>query len=72
MAMVAPPGTPAAIVDKISDAIRQGVREPEVSKRIRGLMAEPLGSTPAEMRELIRESAKQWTPVIEAAHITIE
>ena len=72
MGMVAPPGTPAAIVGRISDAIRQGVREPAVNARIRSLMAEPLGSTPAEMRDLIRESAQQWTPVVEAAHITIE
>jgi len=72
MGMVAPPGTPAAIVGRISDAIRQGVREPAVNARIRSLMAEPLGSTPTEMRDLIRESAQQWTPVVEAAHITIE
>lgn len=72
MAMVAPPGTPADIVKKISDAIGAGVKEKEVSDRIRGLMAEPLGSTPAEMRDMIRQSAEQWTPVITAAKITIE
>ncbi len=33
---------------------------------------EPLGSTPAQMRELIRASAQRWTPVIEATKIKIE
>ncbi len=72
MGMVAPPGTPAEITKKISDAINAGMKEKETSDRIRGLMAEPLGSSPADMRELIRQSAEQWTPVITAARIMVD
>jgi hypothetical protein len=35
-------------------------------------MAEPLGSSPERMKALIAESAKQWTPVITKAHISID
>ena len=40
--------------------------------RILHLEAEPLGGTPDEMRALIEESTRTWTPVVEAAHIQID
>src|SRR5262245_52091671 len=70
MAVVAPPGTPVEITRTLSAAIGQAVRAPDTSKRISDLQAEPLGSSQDEMRELIRQSAARWTPVIEAATIT--
>jgi tripartite-type tricarboxylate transporter receptor subunit TctC len=72
MAIVAPPGTPPEIARKLSSAIGQGLRTPDVSGKIRGLMAEPLGSTPEQMAALIRESQELWSPVIAAAKITID
>jgi tripartite-type tricarboxylate transporter receptor subunit TctC len=72
MGMVAPPGTPVEITKKIAAAIGAGMKEKETSDRIKGLMAEPLGSTPDEMRDLIRQSAAQWSPIITSAKITVE
>jgi tripartite-type tricarboxylate transporter receptor subunit TctC len=72
MAVSAPPGTPAEIARKVSDAIGRGFREPEMRARILRLEAEPLGNTPEEMRAMIEESTKTWAPVVEAAHITID
>jgi tripartite-type tricarboxylate transporter receptor subunit TctC len=72
MAVSAPPGTPAEIARKVSDAIGRGFREPPIRDRILKLEAEPLGSTPDEMRAIIEESTRTWAPVIEAAHITID
>lgn len=72
MAISAPPGTPKEITRKISDAIGQGFRQPEMRARILALEAEPLGSTPEQMRELIKKSLATWGPVIEAAKITVE
>jgi len=72
MAVSAPPGTPREVTARISAAIGQGFREPDLRARILALAAEPLGSTPDEMRELIRASRDHWAPVIEAAKITIE
>jgi tripartite-type tricarboxylate transporter receptor subunit TctC len=72
MAVAAPPGTPAEIARKISDAIGRGFREPEIRARILRLEAEPLGNTPDEMRAMIEESTKTWAPVVEAAHISID
>ncbi len=72
MAIAAPPGTPHEITRRLSAAIAQAIKAPDVSARIHELQAEPLGSTPEEMRDLITQSAERWTPVIEAAKIRIE
>jgi tripartite-type tricarboxylate transporter receptor subunit TctC len=72
MAVSAPPGTPDEIAKKVSSAIGQGFRQPDMRERILKLEAEPLGGTPDEMRALIEESTRTWTPVVEAAHIQID
>jgi len=72
MAVAAPAGTPREVVRRISDAIGQGLKTPELRARIRSLEAEPLGNGPDEMREMIRVSEEQWAPVVKAAKITVE
>jgi tripartite-type tricarboxylate transporter receptor subunit TctC len=72
MAVGAPANTPKDIVRKASDAIGQGFKTPEVRSRILALEAEPLGSTPEEMREMIRISEQLWGPVVTTAKITID
>ena len=72
MGVAAPPGTPTEITKKISDAIRQGLQTPDMRARILALEAEPLGSTPDQMRDIIRQSLETWGPVVEAAKIVVE
>jgi tripartite-type tricarboxylate transporter receptor subunit TctC len=72
MGVAAPPGTPKEIAKKVSDAIGQGLRTPEMRARILALEAEPLGSTPDQMRDIIRQSLETWGPVVEAAKIVVE
>ena len=48
------------------------MKEKETSDRIKGLMADPLASSPDQMKALIAQSAKQWTPIITTAKITVE
>jgi tripartite-type tricarboxylate transporter receptor subunit TctC len=72
MGVAAPPGTPKEITKKVSDAIGQGFREAGLKARILALEAEPLGSTPEQMRDIIRQSLETWGPVVEAAKIVVE
>jgi len=72
MAIAAPPGTPKEIARKLSDAIGQAFRVPELRARIQALEAEPLGTTPEEMREMIRRSEELWGPVVVAAKISVD
>ena len=72
MAVAAPPGTPKDIAKKISDAIGQGFREADLKARILRLEADPLGSTPDQMRDLIRQSTETWEPVVKARKISVD
>src|SRR5262245_19978831 len=68
----APPKTPAAIADKLSRAIAEILRQPDVSKRLADLSAEPIASTPAAMGAIMREDAERWRGVIRAAGVKPE
>jgi tripartite-type tricarboxylate transporter receptor subunit TctC len=72
MAIAATPGTPKAVTEKLSAAVAEAVRSPDVSARITQLQATPFGSTSSEMGEVVRRSTAQWEPVITAAKIRIE
>ena len=49
-----PAGLPRPIVQKLNDAIRAALNEPEVLKRLRSLSIEPWASTPDEFDRFIR------------------
>jgi tripartite-type tricarboxylate transporter receptor subunit TctC len=72
MAVSAPPGTPKEITQKISDAIAQGFRQPDMQAKILKLEANPLGTTPDRMKQMIKESEDIWGPVVKAANIAID
>jgi tripartite-type tricarboxylate transporter receptor subunit TctC len=72
MAVAAPPGTPTETAKKVSEAIRQGFQQSDLRARILALEADPLASTPQDMRELIHQSLETWGPVVEAAKIVVE
>jgi tripartite-type tricarboxylate transporter receptor subunit TctC len=67
--VVAPPGTPAAAADKLSAAIAEAIRSPDVLKRLASLSAEPVGSTPERMTVFLRFEEQRWKQVIESAHV---
>ena len=68
----APPKTSTAIADKVSRAIAEALKEPQVEKRLADLSAEPIGSTPAAMAALMREDTERWRQVIRAAGVKAE
>jgi tripartite-type tricarboxylate transporter receptor subunit TctC len=65
----APPKTPASIAEKLSRAIAETLKQPEVAKRLAELSAEPIGSTPSVMAALMKEDAERWRAVIRAAGV---
>jgi tripartite-type tricarboxylate transporter receptor subunit TctC len=71
LAVAAPPGTPKEITKKVSDAIAKGFQDPALRQRILALDAEPLATTPEQMRAMIKRSLETWGTVVEAANIYI-
>ena len=63
-AWVAPPKTDAGIVAKLSAAIAEVVRLPDVNKRLRDMTAIPVGSTPAEAAARIAQERERWHKII--------
>jgi tripartite-type tricarboxylate transporter receptor subunit TctC len=72
MGVAAPPGTPKEVARKISEAIGRAFAMPDLRARILALEAAPLGSSPEDMRDIIRASTERWGPVVEAAKIVVE
>jgi tripartite-type tricarboxylate transporter receptor subunit TctC len=70
--IVAPPRTPAPIVDRIADGVREAIKLPDVQKRLADLSAEPMGLTPAETAAFMREEVERWAAVIRTAHVRLE
>lgn len=71
-ALVAPPKTPAAIAEKISAAVNEALRDPNVIKRFDDLTAEPAGGTPQETAAYFHDEAQRWKKVIVSAHVTLD
>ena len=62
--VVAPAGTPKAIVDRISAAIDAHLREPKVAERLRELGAIPVGGPPERLAEHLRAEQARFREVI--------
>jgi len=67
--IVAPPKTPAPIAEKLSAAVAEAIRQPDVAKRLAALSAEPVGDTPAGMAAFMKLDGERWKSVIEAAQV---
>jgi tripartite-type tricarboxylate transporter receptor subunit TctC len=67
--ILAPAGTPPAIVARLHEAIVQALKLPEVKEKITADGAEPVGNTPAEFAELIKAEIEKWSKVAKAAGI---
>ena len=68
----APAATPAAIVDKLNNAINAIVAEPDTRARLVGLGVRPLSMTAGEFGKLIADDTEKWGKVIGTANIKTE
>jgi tripartite-type tricarboxylate transporter receptor subunit TctC len=71
-ALLAPPKTPAAIVDRLWQAVAEALRMADVEARMRGIGAAPGGSTPAATAAFLRQETERWSKVIAQANIKPE
>jgi tripartite-type tricarboxylate transporter receptor subunit TctC len=72
LGVVAPAGTPPAIIDKLNAAFRDSLAQPETRARLATLGAEIKIGTPAEFGKLLANELAQWTTVVNAANIKVE
>ena len=67
--LLAPAGTPDAIIHKLQTEVAHALQAPEVRERLAADGAEPVGSTPAEFAALIKADLEKWAKIARAANI---
>jgi tripartite-type tricarboxylate transporter receptor subunit TctC len=70
--MVAPTGTPAAIVERLQRDIARIVALPDVKEKLQALGFVPIANTPAEFGARIKIEMEKWGKVVRAAKLRIE
>jgi tripartite-type tricarboxylate transporter receptor subunit TctC len=71
-ALVAPPGTPDAIVQKINVDTAAALKLPDVRAKFLEQGAEPQGDTAAATADFIKAEEARWRSVIRSANVTLE
>lgn len=69
---LAPKGTPEAVIQRLYREIAAAARHPDVVRRMTEVGAEPSGSTPAEMREMLEKQIAQVRPVVEELNLVVQ
>lgn len=71
-ALLAPAGTPAAVIARLNSEAVKAVRLPDVSSRLASEAVDVVASTPEQAMQYIRGEIDRWTQVIKAAGIKPE
>ena len=67
--MFAPTGTPTSLIQRMNQEVVQVLRRPEIKERFINSGAEPVGSSPEELRSFVKSEMAKWGKLIKAANI---
>ena len=70
--IVAPAGTPKAIVDRLQSEIAKIVEQPDVRDKLVALGFVPIANTPSQFGERIKVEIEKWGKVVRNAKLKIE
>jgi tripartite-type tricarboxylate transporter receptor subunit TctC len=65
--LVAPAGTPRAVIDKLAAAANKALKSDDVVAKLRAQGFEPLGGSPEEFTQLIARDSVKWANAAKAA-----
>lgn len=71
MGLIAPGGTPPALVEAINKDVVEIIKQPAVTEKLATQLMEPVGSSPAAFRALMNGEIDRWAPVIKAADVKV-
>jgi tripartite-type tricarboxylate transporter receptor subunit TctC len=72
LGVVAPAGTPTAVIDKLNGALGQSLSSPETRARLAALGADIKSGTPQDFGKMLAQELALWTSVVKAANITVD
>ncbi len=64
-----PPGMSPALVDRLSVAVAETMKDPEIAKKLQDLTVETVGSSSPEMAQLVRQEKDRWGAIIRSTGI---
>ncbi len=70
--LFAPKGTPPAVVEKLSAAIRVALEKKTVADKLGELGSDARGSTPEEFTKFLEQESAKWTEVMQKANIKVQ
>ncbi len=70
--LLAPAGTPAPVIERISSEITRIVARPDFRKKLEDIGANPVGNSPAQMARQIKEDTERFAKLVRDARVTIE
>jgi tripartite-type tricarboxylate transporter receptor subunit TctC len=70
--LVAPAGTPDAIVARINASINDGLKTPAIRDTLARFSSEPIGGTPREFAAMVAAESKKWAEIIRLAGVKID
>ena len=70
--LVAPPGTPRQVIEKINADVNEALRQPELQERLKKLSAEVFGGSVERTAAYMKEEVARWGNVIKAAGVTLQ
>lgn len=70
--LLAPAGTPRAIVDKVNQEIRKALQAPDIQQRLAADGSESVGSSPEEFRAFIKSEIAKWGQAVRAAGAKVD
>jgi len=72
LGLFAPAGTPPAVIQKLSEAMRHALQDPATNERLIATGNTPVGDTPDEFRRFIAEESANYARIIKSAQIKID
>jgi tripartite-type tricarboxylate transporter receptor subunit TctC len=72
LGLMAPKGTPKAVVDKLNETLNAALRQPELKQQWSRQGATPLVMTPAAFEKYLQDDIAKWATVIKSAGIQMD
>ena len=70
--LVAPPGTPAAIVEKVSSDLRTVLTQEDVKQKLAALSVSTRAMSSHELGEFITNERQLWMPVVKRIGVAMQ
>lgn len=71
-ALLAPAGTPQSIIKRVHDDAVKALAVPQMREQLLALGATPVGNSPQELQNFIRDEITMWTRLVKQANIRLD